>query len=73
MKNLPIVGQTYTDRHGFSVLITAVIKSGGGAGPTGDQRKSKLTGYRVEMLHGSIPHTLGLQQFDARGFKCTSL
>lgn len=69
MKILPEIGKQYTDRYGFTVTILAVVKSGGGRAPGGDERKSKLTGYRVEMRHGDIEHKLGLQQFQARGFK----
>lgn len=70
MKNMPEVGKQYTDRHGFTVLVTAVTRSGGGAAVFGkSERKGKLTGYRVDVMYGDVPHKMGLQEFEKRGFK----
>ena len=72
MKNIPEVGKVYTDRHGFTVTVTDVVKSGGGAAKFGQsERKGKLTGYRIEVLHGTTPHKMSLQEFNRRSFTCT--
>lgn len=66
---LPVVGREYTDRHNFTITVTAVEKSGGGRSFGGNQRKGKLTGYTVTATHGGREHKMALRDFELRGFK----
>ncbi len=68
MKNIPEIGKTYIDRHGFIVTITEVIKSGGGKSFGGNERKSKLTGFSIEMNYKGVIHKINGQEFERRGF-----
>lgn len=66
MKNIPEIGKVYTDRHGFSVTVTNVVKSGGGKAFGGDERKSKLTGHTVTAERKGVSYKFGGQAFERR-------
>ena len=70
MQNLPVVGKQYTDRSGFTVIITSVEPTARGAAVFGrGERKGKNIGYRIEMAHKGVTHSMGMQIFTQRGFK----
>ena len=72
MKNIPEVGKVYTDRHGFTVTVLAVERSGGGKSFAGNERKSKLIGHRIKIdAKGHVQYMSG-NIFEQRGFTCTS-
>lgn len=66
MKNIPEVGKAYTDRNGFTVTVVAVERSGGGKSFGGNERKSKLTGHTVTVLHKDVKHRFGGEAFAQR-------
>lgn len=66
MKNMPEVGKAYTDKDGFTVTVTKVIRSGGGKAFGGDARKSKLTGHTVTAVRNGVSYDFGGQAFERR-------
>lgn len=66
MKNIPEIGKAYTDRHGFTVTVTAVERSGGGKAYGGNTRKSKLTGHTVSAERNGVAYNFGGLDFERR-------
>lgn len=62
MKTLPVVGKQYTDRDGVTVVVTRIVKSGGG-NTTAMRRNTKKTGYTITISNGKFESTLGLEAF----------